>query len=418
MIPAAPQPPGQCYLVGGAVRDGLLGMQASERDWVVVGSDQAAMEAAGYKAVGLDFPVFLHPKNGEEFALARTERRSGPGHRGFVVDADPTVSLEEDLRRRDLSVNAMARSPEGALIDPWGGQADLDKRLLRHVSEAFVEDPLRILRVARFAAKLGPWGFRLHPDTRSLLKEMVAQGMLAELSPERVWKELSRALMTDQPQRFFELLREVGALQVVLPELEAQFGVPQTAKWHPEIDAGLHTLLCLQASAHAKDQLAVRFAVLCHDFGKGITPESILPSHHGHEMRGLPLVEAVCQRLRVPKECKELALKVCQWHLHAHRAAELRPETLLKALEGLDALRRPQRLEDFLAACTADARGRTGHEKDEYPQAGIYRAALKAALSVDAGAIARQAAGPTQIPEAIRKARTEAIAALPRGGAD
>lgn len=408
--PAEPAPPGRCYLVGGAVRDALLGRPPGDRDWVVVGSSQGEMEAAGYRAVGRDFPVFLHPRSQEEFALARTERRSGRGHRGFVVDADPGVTLEQDLRRRDLTINAMARDGEGALVDPWGGEADLRDRWLRHVSPAFAEDPLRILRVARFAAQLGEHDFRLHPDTATLLREMVAADMLAELAPERVWNELSRALMSPMPQRFFTLLREVDALPRLLPELEAQFGQPQPAKYHPEIDAGLHTLLCLQATARAQDPLPVRFAVLCHDFGKGITPAEILPSHRGHERSGLPLVEAVCERFRVPRDCRELALKVCEWHLHGHRARELRPGTLLEVLEGLDALRRPERLEAFLAACTADVRGRTGYEDSGYPQAAVYRAALAAVQAVDAGAIARACPTPAQIPQRLREARTAAIA--------
>ncbi len=408
--PADPAPPGRCYLVGGAVRDELLGNTvASDRDWMIVGSTQSAMEAAGFKAVGRDFPVFLQPNSGEEFALARTERRSGRGHRGFVVDADPEVTLEEDLIRRDLTINAMARDADGQLIDPYGGAQDLSSRTLRHVSDAFAEDPLRILRVARFAAQLGAWGFTLHADTRELLRSMVAEGMLEELAPERVWKELSRALMCTHPQNFLALLRDVGGLKVILPELDRQFGVPQTAKYHPEIDTGIHNLLCMEATARAQDPLPVRFAVLCHDFGKGITPAHILPSHRGHEQAGIPLVAALCERLRVPRDCRDLALKVCEWHLHAHRAAELRPETLLKVLEALDAFRREDRLEGFLAACTADARGRTGYADSDYPQAGIYRRALAAARSVNPGDIAREAAKPAQIPERIRRARAAAI---------
>lgn len=412
--PDSPQPPGQCYLVGGAVRDRLLGHAGADRDWVVVGSTQQAMEQASFKAVGRDFPVFLQPGTGEEFALARTERRQGRGHRGFVVDAAPDVSLEEDLLRRDLTINAMAEDAHGQLVDPYGGRKDLQQRVLRHVSPAFAEDSLRILRVARFAAKLGDFGFVLHPSTRTLLREMVSAGQLAELSPERVWKELSGALLSDHPHRFFEVLREVGALRVILPELEAQFGVPQTARYHPEIDAGIHTLMCLRASAAAQDSLAVRFAVMCHDFGKGITPQAILPSHRGHESRGLPLVEAACTRLRVPKACRELALKVCEWHLHGHRAGELRPATLLKVLDALDVWRRPQRLEDFLAACTADARGRTGYSQADYPQSDVYRRAMQAARAVNTASIAQACPRPDLIPKHLRAARTQAIAeALP-----
>ncbi len=303
----------------------------------------------------------------------------------------------------------MARDADGQLIDPYGGLADLETRTLRHVSDAFREDPLRILRVARFAAQLGAWDFRLHPDTEELLRAMVAEGMLDELTPERVWKELSRALMCSHPQRFFSVLRDVGGLGVVLPELDRQFGVPQTAKYHPEIDTGIHNLLCLEATARANHPLPVRFAVLCHDFGKGITPPHILPSHRGHEKAGVPLVADVCERMRVPKECRDLALKVCEWHLHAHRAAELRPETLLKVMDALDAFRREERLEDFLAACTADARGRLGYADAEYPQADIYRRAFAAAQSVDAGQIARTAEQPAQIPKLIQQARVEAI---------
>lgn len=409
--PLDPQPPGQCYLVGGAVRDALLDLPLSDRDWVVVGSDQAAMEAAGFHAVGRDFPVFLQPHSGEEFALARTERRTHRGHRGFVVDADPSVTLEEDLVRRDLTINAMARSADGRLIDPFNGAHDLASRTLRHVSPAFTEDPLRILRVARFAAQLGDGEFQLHESTADLLRQMIADGMLDELTPERVWKEVARALMTKRPDRFFSVLREVGGLKVILPELDRQFGVPQTATYHPEIDAGIHNLLCLQATARADDPLPVRFAVLCHDFGKGITPKNILPSHRGHERAGIPLVTEVCERLRVPKECRDLALKVCEWHLHCHRANELRPETLLKVLENLDAFRRPQMLDGFLAACTADARGRTGFEDCAYTQTAVYRAAFDAARKIDSGAIAKQATTPSHIPEAIRQARVAAIRA-------
>lgn len=389
----------------------MLQVPQSDRDWVVVGSSQPAMEKAGFQAVGRDFPVFIQPRTGEEFALARTERRSGRGHRGFVVDTDPSVTLEEDLLRRDLTINAMARSADGQLVDPFGGSEDLKSRTLRHVSPAFAEDPLRILRVARFAAQLAAGTFQVHPSTQALLRQMVADGMLDELTPERAWNEIARALMTQRPDRFFEVLRDIGGLKVVLPELDRQFGVPQTAKYHPEIDAGIHNLLCLQATARANDVLAVRFAVLCHDFGKGITPKEIWPSHRGHERAGLPLVADVCERLRVPKECRELALKVCEWHLHCHRAAELRPETLLKVLENLDAFRRPQMLDGFLAACTADARGRTGYEECEYPQTDIYRKAYAAANHIDAGAIAKQCKEPAQIPQAIRKSRIEAIAA-------
>ncbi len=396
--------------MGGAVRDELLDNSAhSDRDWMIVGSNQSEMEAAGFKAVGRDFPVFLQPGTGEEFALARTERRAGRGHRGFVVDADPTVTLEDDLIRRDLTINAMARDATGRLIDPYGGQADLAARTLRHVSDAFREDPLRILRVARFAAQLGAWDFTLHPDTRALLQAMVAEGMLEELTPERVWKELARALMCSHPQNFFALLREVGGLKIILPELDRQFGVPQTAKYHPEIDTGIHNLLCMEATARAQDTLPVRFAVLCHDFGKGITPAHILPSHRGHEKAGVTLVADLCERLRVPKECRDLALKVCEWHLHAHRAAELRPETILKVLDALDAFRREERLADFLAACTADARGRTGYADSDYPQSDIYRRAFAAAQSVDAAQIARTAEQPAQIPKLIQQARVAAI---------
>lgn len=414
ITPTGAPPPGNCYLVGGAVRDALLGKANSDRDWVVVGSTPEAMLQAGFKAVGRDFPVFLQAGSGEEFALARTERRSGRGHRGFVVDAHPDVTLEEDLRRRDLTINAMARAADGTLIDPFGGQQDLAHKQLRHVSPAFEEDPLRILRVARFAAQLGDGDFQLHSDTRTLLQDMVADGMLDELTPERVWKEVSRALMSEHPQRFFELLREVGALTVLLPELDRQFGVPQTPKYHPEIDCGIHNMLCMQATARAQHRLAVRFAVLCHDFGKGITPAHILPSHRGHEKAGIPLVEAVCERWRVPKDCRELALKVCEWHLHCHRAAELRPETLLKVLEALDAFRRPEQLEGFVEACTADARGRTGYADTEYAQAEIFLKVLHAANSVNAGEIARGCKKPADIPKAIRTARIEAIRGVKR----
>lgn len=357
------------YKVGGAVRDRLLGRTVEETDWVVIGSSAAEMHARGFRPVGADFPVFLHPETQEEYALARTERKTGHGYAGFTFYTAPEVTLEEDLVRRDLTINAMAEASDGTLIDPYGGQQDLTKRILRHVSPAFVEDPLRVLRVARFAARYHSLGFRVAPETLVLMRSLAESGELTSLSAERCWKEFSRALLEPCPDIFIELLHQVGALAVLLPEVDCLFGVPQPTKHHPEIDTGMHILAVLRQAAVHTQPLAVRWACLVHDLGKGQTAPTLWPQHIGHEQRGIPLVEAVNARYRPPKDCQELALLVCALHLHCHRAFELTEPKLLKLILDLDGVRRPERLKAFVAACTMDAQGRSGLEQQPYPQA-------------------------------------------------
>ncbi len=399
------------YLVGGAVRDRLLGLDIGERDWVVVGATPEEMAAHGFKPVGRDFPVFLHPTTQEEHALARTERKTAPGYHGFVFHADSQVTLEEDLRRRDLTVNAIARAEDGTLIDPYGGQRDIAERVLRHVSPAFAEDPVRILRIARFYSRFKPLGFRIADETLTLMRTMVANGEVDALQSERVWQETRRSLAQDDPAAFFELLRECGALQKLFPELDALFGVPQTAKYHPEIDAGVHVLMALTQAARMQAPVEVRFAVLCHDFGKGITPAKVLPHHYGHEASGVPLVEQLCARLRVPNDYRELALAVTRLHLRVHQAAELRPDTLVELLERTRAFQQPERFEHFLLACEADARGRLGLEERDYPQSDYLRGALAAANLVQARDIVAAGFSGEAVGQELRKRRTEAIAA-------
>ncbi|MGH8494562.1 MAG: multifunctional CCA addition/repair protein [Gammaproteobacteria bacterium] len=399
----------EIYLVGGAVRDELLGLSDAERDWVVVGATPEQMIAQDYRPVGRDFPVFLHPKTGEEHALARTERKIAPGYRGFAVQASPDVTLEEDLRRRDLTINAMARDTNGRLIDPYGGRRDLESRVLRHVSPAFTEDPVRVLRVARFAARFAGLGFTIAGETLDLMRRMTAGGEMDALVPERVWQETRRALDAAQPDVYFATLRECGALVKVFPEIDALFGVPQPAKWHPEIDTGVHTLMVLQQAARLSDDTAVRFAALTHDLGKGETPKSRWPSHPGHEARSVRLVDALADRLRVPNELREVALRVAEYHGHCHRMAELKPSTMLKVLEAVDAFRRPRRLEQFLLACEADARGRTGLEDSPYPQADMLRRAHAAAAEVDAASIARETPDGAETGRRLHEARIAAI---------
>ena len=400
------------YLVGGAVRDELLGLEPGERDWVVVGATPDEMLARGFRAVGRDFPVFLDPESNEEHALARTERKTAPGYRGFAVHASPEVTLEEDLRRRDLTINAMARDAQGHLIDPYGGRRDLELRILRHVSGAFVEDPLRVLRIARFAARFTSLGFTIADETLALMRDIAASGEMDALVPERVWQETRRALGESRPDVFFATLRDCGALVKVFPEVDALFGVPQPAKWHPEIDTGVHTLMVLRQAAALSDDLAVRFAALTHDLGKAETPRSCWPSHPGHEARSMKLVDALADRLRIPNELREVALRVAEYHGHCHRAAELRPATLLAVLEAVDAFRRPRRLEQFLLACEADARGRAGLEDRPYPQAELLRRAFAAAADVNAAAIAARATGGAEIARRLRDARLRAIKEL------
>ena len=399
-----------CYIVGGFVRDQLLGRPAHDRDWVVVGSTPKDLLARGFKPVGNDFPVFLHPKTGEEYALARTERKSGQGHQGFTFHTDARVTLEEDLLRRDLTINALAQTAEGQLCDPFGFHADLDARILRHIGPAFGEDPLRVLRVARFAAQLAPSGFTLAPETAALMRQMTDSGELATLTAERVWQETHKALASPVPARFFEILRDCGALAVLFPEVDALFGVPQPPQHHPEIDSGAHTLMTLTACAVLTDDPEIRFAALCHDFGKARTPPEEWPRHIGHEARGVEPVTALCERLRVPKTTRELAVLVTAQHGRVHHALQMRPTTLLDLLESLDALRRPERFEAALTACTADARGRLGHEQDDYPQAEHLRAALAQIRPIDPQPFVAQGLKGEAIRHALRHARCQTLA--------
>jgi len=404
------------YLVGGAVRDRLLGRPVVDRDHVVVGARPEDLVARGYRPVGKDFPVFLHPESGEEYALARTERKTGRGYHGFAVHADPGVTLEQDLARRDLTINAIAQGEDGALVDPYGGVRDLEARVLRHVSPAFVEDPVRLLRVARFAARFAPLGFTVAPETLVLMQRMVAEGEVDHLVPERVWAETRRALAEAQPSAFLRVLRASGALAVLFPEVDALYGVPQRPEFHPEVDTGIHVERVLDAAAAiAPGDELVGYCAFCHDLGKALTPAEALPRHIGHEHAGVPLVRALSARLKVPTEHATLAELVCREHLNAHRALELRPATVLRLLGALDALRRPERLDTFLAACWADQRGRPGHDGDPYPPGEYLRRARAAAAAVTAAPfVAAGLAGPA-IGEAMEAARVTAIAQVKAG---
>ncbi|MGB0473510.1 MAG: multifunctional CCA addition/repair protein [Porticoccaceae bacterium] len=373
----------EIYLVGGAVRDSLLNYPSTENDWVVVGATPEQMTEQGYRAVGQDFPVFIHPKTSEEYALARTERKSGHGYKGFEFYTSTEVTLEQDLIRRDLTINAMAQDTDGTIIDPYGGQQDLEKKILRHVSEAFTEDPLRVLRVARFAARYHHLGFTIADETMDLLKSIVAKGEMEFLVAERVWKETSRALSEQSPHVYIEVLKQCGALAEILPEIEALFGVPQRADYHPEVDTGIHTLMALKQSAKISDSGAVRFGVLVHDVGKALTPEAVLPSHTGHEASGLPIVKAMCERLGVPNQYRQLALAVTEYHLHSHKARELKPATILRLFQNIGALRDTSHLRDFLYCCEADARGRAGFEDITYLPKQYLTDALLAVKQVD-----------------------------------
>jgi tRNA nucleotidyltransferase (CCA-adding enzyme) len=401
----------QAYVVGGAVRDRLLGVEVNDRDWVVVGATPEQMLQAGFRQVGADFPVFLHPQTNEEYALARTERKSAPGYRGFVVHAAPSVTLEQDLSRRDLTINAMAMREDGTLVDPFGGAADLRAGVLRHVSDAFVEDPVRILRVARFAARYA--GFRIAPETLALMRAMVDAGEVDALVAERVWQELARGLMEATPSRMFELLRECGALRVLLPEVDRLWGVPQPPAHHPEVDTGVHLMMVLDAAARLRSPLAVRFACLCHDLGKGTTPRDAWPRHIGHEQRSVKLARALCERWKVPTECRELAELAAREHGHVHASLALDAAAQLRLLERCDALRRPARFADLLLACECDARGRLGFEDRDYPQRLRLLRALALARTVDTTTLAERMAaegrpGP-QIGAAIHAARVAAM---------
>jgi tRNA nucleotidyltransferase (CCA-adding enzyme) len=399
----------EVYLVGGAVRDRLLGLPVHERDWVVVGARPEDLEREGYLPVGREFPVFLHPQTKEEHALARLERKTSPGYRGFITQFSPDVTLEEDLKRRDLTINAMAEGSSGEIIDPYGGQRDLHARVLRHVSDAFVEDPVRILRLARFAARFARLGFTVAEETLNLMRQMVTSGEVDALVPERVWQETERALGESRPDVFFQTLRDCGALAVIFPELDALYGVPQPPKWHPEIDTGIHVMLAVRYAANIGAPTSVRFAVLMHDLGKAITPKEQWPSHRGHEEAGVPLVEALCQRLRVPNGLRELAVLGARHHAVIHRAAELRPDTMLKLFESTDAFRRPERFAELLLVCESDARGRTGLENQPYPQAEYLRRARDAAAAAQLSDEERAGLPGAEIGVKIRAKRLDAV---------
>jgi len=404
------------YLVGGAVRDKMLGLEVKDRDYVVVGATPEEMVEKGFKPIGADFPVFLHPKTKEEYALARTERKSGRGYKGFTVYSSPDVTLEQDLERRDLTINAMAEDEDGSLIDPFNGAQDLREGRLRHVSPAFAEDPVRILRVARFAARYAKWGFRLAHSTTKLMRSMVEDGEVDALVPERVWAETERALGEPKPSRFIHVLRACGALQTLFPEIEALFGVPQPEAHHPEVDTGEHILLVIDQAAELSRDPQVVFAALVHDFGKGITPEEEWPRHIGHEGKGAKLVKEFCQRFRVPNEFRDLGMLTARYHSHCHRVFELKPSTLVKTLESLDGFRRPERIHRFVLACEADYRGRSGYEDKQYEEGRFFEKAFETARAVNSADIAKalQAENKSgeQIAEAIRKERTKAIEAL------
>ncbi|WP_174978747.1 multifunctional CCA addition/repair protein [Rheinheimera pleomorphica] len=399
----------QRYLVGGAVRDSLLGYPFHERDWVVVGATPQQMLNLGYQQVGKDFPVFLHPDTKEEHALARTERKNGKGYTGFSVYAAPDVTLEQDLLRRDLTINAIAQADDGSIVDPFGGVADLKQKRLRHVSAAFAEDPLRVLRVARFYARYAHLGFSVAAETQQLMQQLASE--LDTLTPERLWQETAKALSEQTPQAYFQLLYDTGALAVLMPELAALWGVPQPPQWHPEIDTGVHTLMVLQQAAALSPRIDIRFAALVHDLGKGVTNPELWPSHHGHEHTGLALINQLCDRLRVPNDCRELALQVCEYHQLVHRAKELKSATVLKLFNAMDIWRKPQRLDDVLLCCTADLRGRTGFEQAEYPQADYLQALATAARQVTAKELVAQGLTGEAIKQGLARARLAAIKA-------
>ncbi|MFA5921081.1 MAG: multifunctional CCA addition/repair protein [Methylococcaceae bacterium] len=400
----------EIYLVGGAVRDKLLGLPVMEKDWVVLGETPESMVKHGFRPVGKDFPVFLHPQSHDEYALARTERKTAPGYKGFAVHASPDVTLEQDLIRRDLTINAIAMTPQGQLIDPYGGQKDLEDRVFRHISPAFAEDPVRILRVARFAARYGHLGFTLAEETRELMQSVVAAGEVDYLVPERVWAELFKALNEQSPSAFFYTLKDCTALEKIFPEINRLFGVPQPEKYHPEIDTGLHSMLCLEQSALLSPSPEVRFAALVHDLGKGLSPKQHWPHHYGHETSGLPILDKMCDRLRVPNSFKSLALQVMQYHTHCHRAFELRASTIADMLAALGAYKQTNKLPEFLLACEADAKGRTGFEHVSYPQAEMIKLAAKSAASIDMSAILYSELQGAEIGEAIRRLRIKAVA--------
>ncbi len=399
----------KAFLVGGAVRDYLLDWPVKEKDWVVVGETPESMLAKGFKPVGKDFPVFLHPLTHDEYALARTERKTAPGYKGFVVHAAPEVTLEEDLIRRDLTINAMAMCDDGTIIDPYNGRRDLEQRIFRHISPAFGEDPVRILRVARFAARYAHLGFTLAEETRDLMEQMVGNGETEHLVAERVWAELYRALLEQSPSAFFNILKDCRALESIFPEIARLFGIPQPPTYHPEIDTGIHVMMVLDQAAKLSNKAEVRLAALLHDLGKGLTPPEQWPSHHGHEKNGLPVLEAFCERLRVPKHFKSLCQQVMRYHGHCHRARELRANTLTDVLNALNAFKPKHSLAEFLLACEADMRGRKGFECKPYPQADYMAGAALAARSVDTAEIAQSGLKGSQIGAEIRRRRIAAV---------
>lgn len=398
------------YLVGGAVRDSLLGLPVTEKDWVVVGATPENLLAQGYQQVGKDFPVFLHPISRDEYALARTERKSGKGYTGFVCDAAPDVTLEQDLLRRDLTINAIARTERGDLIDPYHGRRDLENRVLRHVSAAFSEDPLRVLRVARFAARFAHLGFQIAEETMALMQKMAHEGELAYLTPERVWKETEKALGTSSPDVYFQVLRDCGALAVLFPEIDNLYGVPAPAKWHPEIDTGIHTMMTVAMAARLSPEIDVRFATLCHDLGKGLTPPELWPRHHGHGPAGVKLVEALCQRLRVPNPIRDLAKLVAEYHDLIHTVQVLQPKTLLKLFDAIDVWRKPQRLEQLALTSEADARGRAGFEENPYPQGDYLREAFRVANQVSSAEVVADGFKGIDVRNELARRRIHALA--------
>lgn len=399
----------QIYLVGGAVRDKLLELPVKEKDWVVVGAKPDDLINKNFKKVGKDFPVFLHPETQEEYALARVERKTGKGYYGFVCDSSETVTLEEDLKRRDLTINAIAQNEKGEIIDPYNGKKDLENKILRHVSSSFTEDPVRILRIARFLARLYGHGFAIADETKLLMNDMVKSGELDHLVPERVWKELSRALMEPYPTQFFLCLRECGALEKIFPSLNKLWGIPQNIKYHPEVDTGLHVMLSLEKAVELGAELDVRFAVLCHDLGKGTTPADILPSHIGHEERGVNLVKQWCKQYRVPKNITELSIKVSRWHLHCHKIKELKAKTILKLFSGLDAFRNSDNIDKFALACKADSLGRYNVENKNYDQVKYLKKAFEVVNEVDVAEFVQQGLVGAKIGEAIYKSRIKKL---------
>ncbi len=402
-------PNGTVYLVGGAVRDELLGLPVIDKDWVVVGATPETMLAQGFITVGKDFPVFLHPQTKEEYALARTERKTKPGYHGFQFHASPEVTLEQDLIRRDLTINAIAKNAQGQIIDPFNGQQDLDRKLLRHVSSAFIEDPVRILRIARFAARFAHSGFTIADETMALMQQMVARGEVNALIAERIFKEFNRALLEKSPEVFIQVLRDCGTLKVIFPEIDRLFGIPNPALWHPEIDTGIHTLMVLQQCARLSEDASVRFAALCHDLGKAKTPKNLWPSHKGHEKAGIAVIKTLCKRLKTPKSWCELACLSSEFHLHCHRLMEMKAETIVKTLEKVDAFRRPERFEQFLITCEADFKGRLGWENKDYPQRKQFSQLRKAASTIDTKTIVQNSQNPAHIAQQIYRARVKAV---------